>query len=264
MGKKILVAESDSTVQQVVSYFLNLEGFEVTTAGDGVDALDKIEVFQPEVILLDPGLAGINGIEVSWLVREKSQFKNVPILYIVDSKESLEKIGKDIPPGYGIINKPVDPTKMVNTIKEFAEKAKQPVVARNITEEQEEPISIEELLGWERAPVMEEGKKGGGQKSEEVGDRPAALSALHEELSELFLKQELTEDTKGGKDSKAVEADLRGRVTDDMIKDIVSKIARDIIERKVLEIVPKIAEEEVKKEIERLKGETPDKSGNYM
>ena len=36
MGKKILVAESDSTVQQVVSYFLNLEGFEVVTAGDGV------------------------------------------------------------------------------------------------------------------------------------------------------------------------------------------------------------------------------------
>src|SRR3989337_641920 len=118
----ILVAESDSAVQQVVSYFLDLEGYEVTTAADGIGALEAVEKSLPEVILLSPDLSGLNGIEVSRLIREKSQFKGIPILYIIDSEDSLLKMGQDIPPGYGVINKPIDPSKMTNTIKEYIDK----------------------------------------------------------------------------------------------------------------------------------------------
>lgn len=284
MGIKILVAESDSAVQQVVSYFLNLEGFEVTKAGDGISALEAVESSHPEAILLSPELIGINGIEVSRLIREKSQFNNVPILYIVESKESLEKRAGEIPPGYGLITKPIDPTKMVNTIKEYIEEAKkstvetsQPAVSKGRSAGQEESISIEELLGWnvsEEAGKKEVFQREEPQKSPEKSpqefiDLSTELfgaqekTGVEKELSDLFIKQEITGEAKGGESSGIIEADLKSRITDDMIENVVSKIARDIIERKVWEIVPKIAEEEVKKEIERLKGEMPDKSRNY-
>ena len=298
MGKKILVAESDSAVQQVVSYFLDLEGYEVTTAADGIGALEAVEKSLPEVILLSPDLSGLNGIEVSRLIREKSQFKGIPILYIIDSEDSLLKMGQDIPPGYGVINKPIDPSKMTNTIKEYIDKAKQS------QEEEAGGVSIEELLGWE---VTEESKEKeaapqeekpdinavftdlfGTAESEQIfttpasrhvespeteakvmgqepevqktEDIPSIISAkFAEELRAATIYEEVpTEPEKKEtfQDTEAVEADLKSRITDDMIKDIVSRISRDIIERVVSDVVPRIAEEEIKKEIERLKGDS--------
>lgn len=278
MVKKILVAESDKTVQEVVSYFLKLEGFEVATAGDGVAALEEVERVLPEVILLDPGLAGINGIEVSRLIREKSQFKNIPILFLADIKMSEE-----VPSGYGVIHKPIDPTKMVNTIKEYIEEVQQTPA------EQGEPISIEELLGWEvpedaqnKEVVWQEGFQDVtgvsqglfGEKESEVTSTPSfphhlirggewekGAEAMSEE-PEMAQPSSVAGETAYGvvrRDAlgreEGVEADLRGRITDDMIENIVNRIARDIIERAVSEVVPRIAEEEIKREIERLKGE---------
>ncbi|OGW14916.1 MAG: hypothetical protein A2035_00450 [Nitrospirae bacterium GWA2_42_11] len=265
MGKKILVAESDSAVQQVVSYFLDLEGYEVTTAADGIGALEAVEKSLPEVILLSPDLSGLNGIEVSRLIREKSQFKGIPILYIIDSEDSLLKMGQDIPPGYGVINKPIDPSKMTNTIKEYIDKAKQS------QEEEAGGVSIEELLGWE---VTEESKEKEAASQEEKPDINAVFTDLFgtaeseqtfttpkfaEELRAATIYEEVpTEPEKKEtfQDTEAVEADLKSRITDDMIKDIVSRISRDIIERVVSDVVPRIAEEEIKKEIERLKGDS--------
>ena len=169
MSKNVLVAESDSTIQQVVSYFLGLEGFDVITAGDGVAALEEIEKSLPDAILLDPGLAGINGIEVSRLIREKSQFNNIPILFLTDSIDSLLKMSSDIPPGYGVINKPIDPTKMANTVKEYIEKSKQSDI------EQSESVSIEELLGWE---VTEEKKEKGAMSQEGQQEVPGIFSEM--------------------------------------------------------------------------------------
>lgn len=302
MGKKILVAESDGAVQQVVSYFLNLEGYEVETAVDGIGALEAVEKSLPEAILLSPNLSGLNGIEVSRLIREKSQFKGIPILYIVDSEDSLLKMGQDIPPGYGVINKPIDPTKMTNTIKEYIEKAKQS------PEEEAGGVSIEELLGWE---VTEESKEKEAASQEEKSDinaiftdifgtagseqtittpafqqvespeieanvieqapetqktevHPSDISSrIAEELRAVTIYEEVPaepevepEKKETFQETEAVEADLRSRISDDMIENIVSRISRDIIERIVSDVVPRIAEEEIKKEIERLKGDS--------
>src|SRR4030067_3609096 len=142
MGAKVLVAESDSTVQQVVSYFLNLEGFEVVTAGDGIAALEAVEVHHPEAVLLSPVLSGSNGVEVSRLIREKSQFRDMPIMFIIESEDSLLKMGGDLPMGYGVIRKPIDPTKMIDTLKAYLGKGEPPAAKTG------ESLSIEELLGW--------------------------------------------------------------------------------------------------------------------
>ena len=275
MAKKILVAEADNTVQQVVSYFLNLEGFEVTTARDGVDALEAVERVSPDAIILDPGLTGINGIEVSRLIREKSRFKNVPVLFLANSMDSLSKISADIPPGYGIINKPIDPTKMSNTIKEYLDKAEQ------AAPEQEESVSIEELLGWEVTEGTEKKKAVEAEESPKVDEISTDIFAAEgtaeaevlqkgpggetkksegmprpkEDLSGLYISKNISDDFTVTETSGRVEAELRDRITDEMIERIVSNIAREIIERVTWEIVPKIAEEEIKKEIERLKSE---------
>ena len=144
MGKKILVADSDSVVQQVATYFLKLEGFDVETVGDGVSAMEAIEKIMPDVILLSPGLPGINGIEVSQLVREKSQYNNIPILFLAESEEPLLNNIPDYSDKYGVVRKPIDPTKLVSTVTEYMEKGVKVAI-----EIKESLKSIEELLGWE-------------------------------------------------------------------------------------------------------------------
>lgn len=275
MGAKILVAESDGTVQQVVSYFLNLEGFEVVTAGDGVAALEAIEAHQPEAVLLSPVLSGINGIEVSRLIREKSQFRDMPILFIVETEDSLLKMGGDLPMGYGVIRKPIDPTKMADTLKAYMGKG-EPPAAKGV-----ESVSIEELLGWdvndaaktkvteweEAVPESpdtagiaagmcgiqsEEEIREQTQESAPVWEQPAEAPALESLKAPAEEKSAVvTAET-----PENIEADLRTRITDDMIEGIILRMARDIVERVTWDVVPKIAEEEVRREIARLKGES--------
>jgi len=176
MGAKVLVAESDSTVQQVVSYFLNLEGFEVVTAGDGVSALEAVEAHQPEAVLLSPVLSGINGIEVSRLILEKSQFRDMPILFIVEGEDSLLKMGGDLPMGYGVIRKPIDPTKMVDTLNAYMGKGEPPAAKAG------ESVSIEELLGWD---VTEEDKTKVTEWQEAVPDSPDIAGRRLRQFDEL-------------------------------------------------------------------------------
>ncbi|MBI5096802.1 MAG: response regulator [Nitrospirae bacterium] len=258
MGKRILVAESDSTVQQVVSYFLNLEGFEVLTAGDGIAALEAVEAHQPEAVLLGPVLSGINGIEVSRLIREKSQFRDMPILFITESEDSLLKMGGDLPMGYGVIRKPIDPTKMVDTLKAYLEKGEPPAAKTG------ESVSIEELLGWD---VAGEDKTRVTEWQEAAPDSPdiAGIASGMFGTQEAIVQEEIQGQTQEAPAEEeaavaetpgGIEADLRDRITDDRIEEIISRIAREIVERAAWEVVPKIAEEEIRREIERLKGES--------
>ncbi|MBI5406873.1 MAG: response regulator [Nitrospirae bacterium] len=268
MGAKVLVAESDSTVQQVVSYFLNLEGFEVVTASDGIAALEAVEAHQPEAVLLSPVLSGINGIEVSRLILEKSQFRDMPILFIVESEDSLLKMGGDLPMGYGVIRKPIDPTKMVDTLNAYMGKGEPPAAKAG------ESVSIEELLGWD---VTEAARTKVTEWQEAAPDSPdiAGIASGMFETKEAMVPEEIREQTHEAPPEEPVEApaeeeaaaattetpvsmeaDLRDRITDDMIEEIISRIAREIVERAAWEVVPKIAEEEIRREIERLKGES--------
>ncbi len=239
MGKKILVADSDSVVQQVASYFLQLEGFDVETVGDGVSAMEAIEKIIPDVILLSPGLPGINGIEVSQLVREKSQYNNIPILFLAESEEPLLNNIPDFSDKYGVVRKPIDPTKLVSTVTGYMEKG-----VKSAKEIKESLKSIEELLGWEATDKKEGNFHPAAEYKEEVikGKSLPIPSPLRGEGQD-----------EGGT-AEYVEEDLRNRITDEMIENMVRKIATDIVERVARELVPDITEREIIREIERLKG----------
>lgn len=298
MGNKVLIAESDNTVLQVISYFLKLEGFEITTVSDGAVVMDVVSRFMPEVILLDPGLAGVNGIKLSRDIRNKPEFKDVPILYVVEDMDALLKTGEEIPPGYGLIHKPIDPTRMVNTIKECMEAVPDALHAQV---EPMGPMGIEELLGWDVSSVVVSGdaqKKDiilendsavlydtfnrltGAEDPEAnipaevteraIGDierelaQTASVSPLSDEtsVSEALTKGHENERDKNVPPIVATNLDRRDFLippeafSNEMIEEMISRISREFIEKVVMDIVPGIAEEEIKKEIERLKGES--------
>jgi two-component system, OmpR family, response regulator MprA len=76
---RILVADDDPEIVSFLRRGLTFEGFSVDAAGDGRQALDKIRESEPDLLILDVMMPGIDGLEVSKLVRQAS---SVPILML--------------------------------------------------------------------------------------------------------------------------------------------------------------------------------------
>jgi len=67
--KKILVVDDEKPISEIVKYNLVKEGYEVFTAYDGEEALEKVEEVEPDLIILDLMLPKMDGLEVARLVR---------------------------------------------------------------------------------------------------------------------------------------------------------------------------------------------------
>lgn len=89
--KRILVIEDEQSISDIIKFNLKKEGYEVETAYDGQDGLNKAldETAAPDLILLDIMLPLMDGFEVCKRVREKS---NVPILMLTAKEEEVDKV----------------------------------------------------------------------------------------------------------------------------------------------------------------------------
>lgn len=77
--KKILIIEDDTNISALVSRGLEEEGFETRVAGDGLLGLQEFAAWNPDVVILDLMLPGMNGMQVCGKIREES---SIPILML--------------------------------------------------------------------------------------------------------------------------------------------------------------------------------------
>ncbi|MDR2163033.1 MAG: response regulator transcription factor [Clostridiales Family XIII bacterium] len=87
--KKVLIIEDEKNISDIVKLNLTKEGFNVDTAFDGQEGLDKALGTDPDLVLLDVMLPSIDGFEVCRKVREKS---NVPIIMLTAKEEEVDKV----------------------------------------------------------------------------------------------------------------------------------------------------------------------------
>lgn len=83
---KILVIEDEERIRNFLQRGLTLDGYDVETAADGQAGLNKIQDLNPDLVLLDVMLPGVDGLEVCRRLRETN---NVPVLMLT-AKESIE------------------------------------------------------------------------------------------------------------------------------------------------------------------------------
>jgi DNA-binding response OmpR family regulator len=89
MGKRILVIDDEPMIVESVSYTLNQEGYEVQTAKDGEAGLELALTEEPDLILLDLMLPGLNGTEVCRQIRKVSE---VPIIMLTAKEGEIDRI----------------------------------------------------------------------------------------------------------------------------------------------------------------------------
>lgn len=81
-AKKILIADDEPDILEIVSYNLQKEGYDVYTAKDGQEALDMAKMLQPDLIILDIMMPKKTGIEVCATLRSLQAFKDTLIIFL--------------------------------------------------------------------------------------------------------------------------------------------------------------------------------------
>ena len=97
---KVIVAEDEPALAKVLKLRLEIEGFDVRTAGDGAEALDLIAEERPDVLVCDLMMPVMDGYEVCRTIKSDPALKDIPVLILTALKatkerERLEKLGAD-------------------------------------------------------------------------------------------------------------------------------------------------------------------------
>ena len=82
MAEKILVVDDEPVVRGFLRELLAEEGYEVILASNGEEAIDLAEIENPEVILLDINMPGIDGIEVCKRLKAQEETRYIPIIIV--------------------------------------------------------------------------------------------------------------------------------------------------------------------------------------
>jgi CheY-like chemotaxis protein len=82
MEKVILVVDDSATVRKFVAASLNMKGFRVITAGDGIEALERMPSEKFDLIITDLNMPDMDGYEFIRTLRESPEYQDVPIIVL--------------------------------------------------------------------------------------------------------------------------------------------------------------------------------------
>jgi two-component system alkaline phosphatase synthesis response regulator PhoP len=114
--KKILIADDEPDILEIVQYNLQNEGYDVITAKNGNEAIELAKRFSPNLIILDIMMPGKNGIEVCNILRMQPAFKDTLIIFLTAlSDEGTEVKGLETGAD-DFITKPVSPKVLISKV----------------------------------------------------------------------------------------------------------------------------------------------------
>jgi two-component system alkaline phosphatase synthesis response regulator PhoP len=134
---KILLVDDEPDILEFLSYNINKEGFEVFTASNGKEAIDKAKKVNPHLILLDVMMPEMDGIETCELLRQDKKLQNTIIAFLTARGEDYSQIAGFDAGGDDYITKPVKPKVLVSRIKALLKRFKS---AEGIDEKEEKSV----------------------------------------------------------------------------------------------------------------------------
>ncbi|BBA50219.1 response regulator transcription factor [Fusobacterium varium] len=117
---RILVVEDDKEIQELITYFLTKEGYEVDRASDGLEGLKLLKENRNELVVLDLMLPNLDGKNFTKIVRDISSEYGEPVIIMLTAKTEIEDVLDGLEIGADdYMKKPFDPRELVLRIKKF-------------------------------------------------------------------------------------------------------------------------------------------------
>jgi two-component system alkaline phosphatase synthesis response regulator PhoP len=112
MKSKILLVDDEKDIVEFLEYNLVQEGFEVITANDGIEAIQKMNE-KPDLIVLDIMMPKLDGYEVCKRIRENKAYTEIPVIFLTAKGAEADEI-KGLELGASdFIKKPISPKKLI-------------------------------------------------------------------------------------------------------------------------------------------------------
>ena len=117
---RVLVVDDSETIRELITLNLEMEGFEVVTAANGREALDRVREVAPLVVTLDVVMPHLDGFATAIRLREDPSTADLKIVMITAAAQERDlargrEIGVD-----AYLTKPFDPEALVQTVRELA------------------------------------------------------------------------------------------------------------------------------------------------
>ena len=116
---KVLVVDDEVNITQILEFSIGSEGYEVLTASNGEEAIDKARREQPDLIILDIMMPKIDGYEACRILKANPITKNIPVVLLTAKGRDIDKrLGYEVGASDYII-KPFSPNKLIERIHEL-------------------------------------------------------------------------------------------------------------------------------------------------
>jgi two-component system alkaline phosphatase synthesis response regulator PhoP len=115
-GKRILIADDEPDILEIVSYNLTKEGYEIYTAKDGNEALERAKQLNPDLIILDIMMPKKTGVEVCKILRSQSFFQDTLIIFLTALNDEASQITGLETGADDYISKPISPKVLTSRV----------------------------------------------------------------------------------------------------------------------------------------------------
>ena len=116
---KILVVDDEIYIVHILDFSLGMEGYEVITALDGEQALEKVKTEKPDLIVLDIMMPKLDGYEVCKSIKSSADTQHIPVILLSAKGRNVDqKLGFDVGAD-DYITKPFSPRKLVERINQL-------------------------------------------------------------------------------------------------------------------------------------------------
>ena len=115
----VLVVDDDPVIRRMLQLSYESEGFQVTTAADGVEGLEALRTSPPDVLILDIMMPKLDGYEVCKAIKSSPETRHIPVILLSAKGRNVDqKLGFDVGAD-DYITKPFSPRKLVERINQL-------------------------------------------------------------------------------------------------------------------------------------------------
>ena len=121
MAHRVLAVDDDPVIQRLLEVNLQMEGYEVRLASDGLQAVDAAREFQPDVILLDVMMPNMDGWEACATMKEDPALADTPVVFLSARAQDADVARGTELGAAAYITKPFDPIDLLELVAELVE-----------------------------------------------------------------------------------------------------------------------------------------------
>jgi len=254
MPNKVLVADDSQTIRSVAEFLLRQKGYEVILAQDGEEALTLIRKTCPDLVLVDNYMPVIDGYALCQELKKDHTLKNIPVVMLLNSRESVNQEGFRSSGCVDFILKPFSPREFLEKVQEFLRKEQTPEEVEVIKDSETEKLT--EQAGYPselKAEQEKESEKKMAQPVTEKGNNyerfvsefKKEMEGLENDEPLIYREMKLETSIKEEKEEKLKDLDYEN-LTQRIVKEVSVRVAEKIAEKIDAQEIEQMIKERVK------------------